>query len=121
MIMLAVSKDSYLEKTLDQDFLAAIKRNSRTVRLNVARSGKPFEDTLTCKNDPLCDRVTINAEKRILIITCGTNPPDKVSAPDCSAAPALYQEKCLETLPQARAFIDALWNHSKAFHEREDQ
>ncbi|HKQ51900.1 MAG TPA: hypothetical protein VJT74_05990, partial [Pyrinomonadaceae bacterium] len=61
VIMLTVSRDSSLEKTMDQEFLAALRRDTRTVGLNITRSGKPWYDTETCKGDPMCDRIAINA------------------------------------------------------------
>jgi hypothetical protein len=117
VIMLAISNDSSLEKTMDQDFLAALQQSNKTRSLRLSRSGKPWEDSETCKTDPHCDRITINADDRKLLIWCNAGPPDKRKGPTCLASPNLFREKCIDTLPTD--FIDEVWNHSKAFHPGE--
>lgn len=119
VIMLAISNNSSLQKTMDQDFLAALQQSNKTKALRFSRSGEPWEDSKICRSDPHCDRITINADDRKLLIWCNAGPPDKRKAPVCLATVSLFKEKCIDTLPTD--LIEEVWNHSKAFHPGELQ
>jgi hypothetical protein len=106
---------------MDQDFYDAIQKDSKTAGLVIFRSGKPWEEMDPCKSmkDVFCDRITIHAEKRQLLISCTGNHLDKRPGPPCQASTdVLFREKCIDTLPGA--LVKELWNHSKAFHKGED-
>jgi hypothetical protein len=120
LILLTVSKDSTLEKTMGQQFLAEIKKDNKTTALNVTVVPKSWTDAGPCKGDLACDRIAINTEKRTLLFTCnGTNYYEQPGPPCQAATDALFREKCIDTLPQD--LPKQLWNHSKAFHKGEDQ
>lgn len=117
-IMLTVSNDRRLEQRMDTDFITALGEKGETSRLSVHRSGKPWTDTETCKNDQHCDRIAIDAESRQLLITCNGKPQKPQDAPICTAPEKDRQKICIEPLPKQLA--TQLWNHSKAFHQGED-
>ena len=119
IITLTVSNDSTFKETMGQQFYGEIKNNDNTKGLTVSVSPKSWNDDQVCKRELACDRIAINTEKRTLIFVCNHNPYNEQAGPPCTASADLFRQKCIETLP--RQLTKKLWDHSKAFHEGEDQ